>query len=424
MLRRITVFLLLIPAGWAVTNGSAAAPPPPGETISRAVVDHGFENVAVRETDGLITIWFENRVYRYDMVALGVVARLASDVAEPLAVLELVPESRGVPLISVSAPSGDWARFLDGEEGAAGFRSRLQIEIGKRRNGEPLALRGQATRNQSYFRTDLDVRPLFSFELGFPGDPLRQATSLAPEATMAPFRGGLLTTQVAFRLHDDFELCAGGLCDEKVYPSRATLTVGGWLPDAWLASASAGIFPSDQYGVAGQTGKLILDGRLEVVVGADATGKLRFLEGLIEYSSVKYWATYASLTHRSTGIDLASTLTIGRFYDEELAVRVDLVRTWHELDFGLFAVSNDLDTQAGATLRIPLPVKRSMRPTRLRLATVPAFPIVYQDTFDRIGVSASLFDNLDRLRKRLYPTFIRNNVEDLRRANDYLEVTR
>jgi hypothetical protein len=39
---------------------------------------------------------------------------------------------------------------------------------------------------------------------------------------------------------------------------------------------------------------------------------------------------------------------------------------------------------------------------------------------DPVAVPVSMYDNLDRFRKRLYPTFIRNEIEDLRSANRYL----
>jgi hypothetical protein len=34
-----------------------------------------------------------------------------------------------------------------------------------------------------------------------------------------------------------------------------------------------------------------------------------------------------------------------------------------------------------------------------------------------------MYDSLDRLRKRLYPTYIRNNVEILRTGTRYVEIS-
>jgi hypothetical protein len=201
-----------------------------------------------------------------------------------------------------------------------------------------------------------------------------------------------------------------------VEPVRNTFTYGGWLPGQWLATASGGIFPGERYGFAGEVGRLFLDGQLEFFAGADLSGQLSFLDEVTQYSGLEQWSAFAAATHRTRGIDLESTLRVGRFREGSVAARIDLVRRLHEFEVGFFGIQNEDENVAGITLRIPLPVRHYRKPARFRPTTVPAFPFTYRETVVPVGIQVSLFDNLSRLRRRLHPTFIRNNIEDLRRG--------
>jgi len=428
---QVVVFALLgLPL--LAPGAAAQAQGDPGPAVVAAMTGQGFENLGVETDGGVTTVWFENRVYRYDMTAIGAAALVAGRKLDPASVLELVPENRGVPLIALSAPVRQWLDFLEGRTDAGTFREELAVDQGHRRNGRPLVFRGRME-NASRYRIDLAVRPLFDFQLGKADDPFEYTLSAAPEATMSPFPGGLLTLQAAIRFHNDFDPCGSeDPCGPAVVPVRNTLSWGGWLPRRWLLAASAGTFPGDRYGLAAQLGKLFWDGRLELWGGGDLSGKLLFLDNVVEYSNLKQWSAFAAATHRLRGIDLETTVTVGRFREGRGAVRVDLARRLHEFEVGFFfiqsfqkvPVSQDDnigdDNIGGVTLRVPLPLRKVGKPAAVRPVTVPAFPFSYRESVEPIGIQIPQFDNLDRLRKRLYPTFILNNLEDLRRGRPYV----
>src|SRR5262245_13075913 len=410
----------------------------PGERVAQRLVEHGFENVVVAVDSTVTTVWFENRVYRYDMTAMGVAATLslaALDSAEA-GVLELVPENRGVALVAVSAPVTAWREFLGGRMDAKTFRSDLRIDLHRRISGAPVAAH-RDRENRPYGRTDLALRPLFGFQLGAGRDPFLYTLQIAPEATVSPFPGALITLQAAIRLHDDLDPCGTeDPCRPAVIPGRNTLSWGGWLPAGVLSTISGGIFPGDRYGVATELGRLVWKNQLEVWAGGDVSGKLLFLEDSIEYSSLDRWAAFGAVTHRFRGLDLETTLTVGRFEEEEFAIKLEVARRIHEFEIGFFVATNpnsDLQftpyedeedkSAAGVNLRFALPVAHYMKPRVVRPTTVPEFPFTYKSTVDPVAVQITPYDNLDRLRKRLYPTFIWNEIEDLRTASRYVTAT-
>jgi hypothetical protein len=182
-----------------------------------------------------------------------------------------------------------------------------------------------------------------------------------------------------------------------------------------------GYFPGDRYGFAGEMGRLYRDGTIEIRAGGDLSGHLHFGPEIVTYSRLGAWTAWTSGTVRLSGIDLATTVTGGRFQRGDLGGRFDLARRVGEVEIGFFAIKTQEGTLGGFRLSAPLPVAKQRRPARVRFATVPAFPWEYRESVDPAGVRVRLHDNLDRFRKGLYPTFLRNNLADLRTANRYVE---
>jgi hypothetical protein len=405
-------------AGWAglviltaMLPGRDAAGSPPPRTLppaAHALTARGFENVVVSETPETVTVWYENRIYRYEMAGLGEAASLAASDLDSTRTLIMVPENRGVAIVAVAAAAGAWRRFLAGDADASWFRSRVRILA----DGEvPRPPSGAVRSNSRSWRTDLALRPLFSFELGIADDPFQYSAWLAPEAVMSPATGVLLTLQGEIRLHDDFDDFG-----RDVVPGRNTTSWGGRLPGGWLGAASAGIFPNHRYGVAARTGRLFENGAFEAQIGGDLSGFLKFSRHVVLYSPLETWSAFVAGTYRTPGIDLETTVTGARFMEKRLGGRLDVGRRFGETRVDFFGIKTKDASVVGMEIEVPLPVRQWSRPGAVRVRTVPTFPLTYRESVHDIGRQVSMFDDLERLRKGLYPTFILNNLEDLRSA--------
>ncbi len=401
--------LLVAPAPGAARGSPIAEPAAIEESVTDELVARGFESVCVHASPERVTVWYENRIHRYELRALGVVAGIASARADSASLLEIIPETRGVALISLTARCADWGRFLDGRADARWFGERLEIRSDGGLSASRRERAGLAESNNSRWKVDVAARPLLDLEFGIPGDPLRLSAWVAPEATVSPARGMLFTAQAIIRLRDEIDTFA-----RPVAPGRTTLSAAGWLPGACLGALSAGYFSDNRYGFAGEAGRLLFNGALECRVGGDFSGYLKFSEGVTLYSSMAAWSAFAALTHRAPLIDVETTVTAGRFMHGDAGVRVDVARRFHETEFGFFGVNTETDRLVGFRMSLPLPVERSGPPARLRAVTVPAFPWEYRESVSLAGLRVKLYDNTARFRKGLYPTFVRNNLEDLR----------
>jgi hypothetical protein len=392
----------------AVATTAAADP----VAVRAALEARGFENVAVDDAGAAapLLVYFENRVLRDELAALGAAAWIAAAGTEPAREVTLIPQERGVPLLGVTARAQDWTAFLSGRETAETFRRRVRVvpaDADASLRSGPASPRTSSSR----WRTDVRVRPLFDFQLGVVDDPFRSAARLAPELLLSPARGLLLTGQLQARLHDGLDPSTRDFA-----PGRSTLSWGGWLPGGWLAAASAGLFAGERWGTAGEIGRLSRSGRLEIRAGGDWSGLLEFRRGSTFYSDPDAWSAFVAVTGRTERLDLEVTVTGARFLEGDTGYRADVERRFHEAEIGFFLVGTRVDKVLGVSLRLPLPGRRWSRPAPLRVTTVPAFPFEYRDSLNEIGQRASLFDDLDRLRRRLYPTFVRNNLDDLRRG--------
>ncbi|MGQ0721991.1 MAG: YjbH domain-containing protein [Candidatus Eiseniibacteriota bacterium] len=392
----------------AASTLAPSAPPSPAAAdpvarVTEALAARGFENVVVQTAGTSLTVWYENRVLRDELAAMGEVARLVLDQAGPARTLRLVPESYGVPTLSVRAAAADWRAFLEGRAGAEWFRGRVEVLAA---DGAPSARAVPGPRTHaSTGRFDLRLRPLFDFELGIADDPFRSSSRVAVEAVGCLLPGTVLTLQLPVRVHDSLDSST-----PRIAPGRNTLSWGGWLPGGLLGTASGGLFAGDRWGFGGEIGRLAAEGAFELRAGADWTGLLDFNRDVTFYSSLDAWSGFVALTHRPEEVDLEATVAVARFLDGDPGVRVDLDRRFQESELGFFVIDTRVDTVLGVTLRLPLPAARLPRPSPVRLATVPEFPFEYRESLNEIGQQARPHDDLDRLRKRLYPTWVRNQV--------------
>jgi hypothetical protein len=379
--------------------------------VQRELEAQGFEGVRTFHDGTAAVLKYENRVFRYEMKALGFAASVGTRGLPDETRLKIVPANRGIAILEVSASAGDWNAFLKGSLTAREFQTRVRVrqpgadDLPDLESGPPPSETGS-----SQWKADFGIRPLAEIQLGIADNPFEAGLWLAPEVTMSPLPGALLTGQVIIKLRDEFDAFA-----RDVAPGRTTLSFWGRLPGSIAAVASAGYFPGNRYGIAWEAGRFIGNGWLELRLAGDYSGFLKFSRGdRVLYSDLKAWSGLGSAILRSPSIDVELNVTGGRFIHGDRGGRVDLLRHFGEADFGFFAIKTNEGAVGGFRINVPLPVERQLRPARFRPVMVPSFPFEYREDQEPTGKRVRIFDNLDRFRKGLTPMFFLNNLDDLR----------
>lgn len=366
-----------------------------------SLVSFGFENVVVAETPGsIVTVHYENRIYRYHLRAMGVVLALVDDHLRAPWKVAMIPMNAGVPVVSVTAGDGDYRLFVSGEIDADAFARSLVISTNP--SVSDLATSG----NRSFRRLDLSAGPSFTVEFEQFDDSLRGRLNIVPQAEAQLTKGVMVTGQLVVPLVDEIEEPASG-----VRPGRVTLD---WLSrhGPAIGLARAGIFNEERYGISLGAGRWAWGDRLLFTGRGDLTGKLALDDGVWEYSDVDVFTYSLGAEYWYPLIDVTVKASFGRFLGEERGGRIDLARTMGELEIGFFAIKTESDTLAGFMVDVPLPLARYSRPASIRFKTVPHFIWEYRDEVTATGRMPGGGLSIYNLYKSLAPVFIRNNVSE------------
>jgi hypothetical protein len=400
----VSLALLLVPA-----STQSAANHNDLENLTVALSSHGFENVQVSsETEGTIRAYYENRIYRYDLRAMGVVLALVNEsVAAPWKV-EIIPLEAGVPIVSVAARSDDYVRFTSGELDEKTFAASLAIST------DPPVPDLEGSANGSFRRIDVSAGPTFAIELEQIDDSMRGQFNIVPQLEADLLRGLSGTAQLVIPVVDEFEEQASG-----VRPGRVTLD---WLYRRGPAVSlfRAGLFNPDRYGLSLGGGGWVWGDRFLLTARGDLTGKLAVLDGVWEYSDVGVFTYSLGAQYRYPFLDVAVKASFGRFLGEEDGGRFDIVRAFGELDIGFFAIKTESESLGGILVDVPLPLARYSRPSGFRFKTVPALTFEYRSEVTRAGLMPGGGLSIENLYKGLAPTFIRNNVSEWMKAGRFI----
>lgn len=213
---------------------------PSAETIAQALVDKGLENVRVEwQHNGDLHVRYENRTYRSDTKALGVVLETTSGLVPAQTLLKVVPLRDELVLGKVAVRAGTYQQFLRGELDAEELREGLTADLDTWGFDWPGAARDSSEEmNPSERRFDLAVRPGLEYEIGNEVDPF-ESTPLMWADLEGTVGGG-----VRLSLRGRTELEGLGLSVSRALLTKTVRAGGGNV----LLTVSVGKFWHARYG--------------------------------------------------------------------------------------------------------------------------------------------------------------------------------
>ena len=385
--------------------------------IHKLLVQEGFENVAIRldvDEKQEVTIEYENRRYRYELRAMGLVCRLVASLCPGIDWLTLIPKHRDIPLVMVRISLPDYEGFTRGEIATSDFASRIEIsqDIRIAEPGAGATSYQTGSGNGSSGKIDLFIHPDVNVRLGNYDDPYKWQLNIIPEMCSFPFKGTQASIELIIPLKNEL-----GEEGDDIRPGKVMLNHTRRLGGQIFGSLSVGYFDLHRYGISAELLRFLLNGNLSVSARVDYTGFLIYMDKRWFYSDLNKWTYLLSGVYQFSALDFSVGLSHGRFIMGDVGWRVDALRSFGEIDIGFFAIQTDAEKIGGLNFRVPLYPMRRSAPHRMRVSPPLYLSRCYRYRYTDYGTGISTGSSLRDFNKRLTPGYIRNHVEEFRRVN-------
>jgi len=354
-------------ATWSVTDAAPAPERPTVDSVERALIEAGFENVTVQTGPG-IQVAYENRRYRRSVEAL---ARARTAAEAPIVAGE---RRLGMIVAALESP----------EEGSSGsFRIRYPSD-----SDFPRAPSGRL-RSATFARADLDLGALVDYRLGNIYNPLQIRTQLELRLLLNPWPGARTRLGVAIPLSSD--LPSNDLTEELngVRWSQASLDQFGWIPGFALVSGSGGYFGDSRWGVSAGVARPLHGGDWLLDAQVDRTGLLVFADQGTYYSALDRTSGFAGVTYRPPVADVAIKARGGQFLHGDQGAELELRRSFDDVDVAYFLQRTDGLNFYGLRLSVPIPPMKRASGNTLRVQPAPRFGLEFRDQDVTFGTFVS-----------------------------------
>ena len=381
------------------------------------LVKIGFENVGIHQSGKNVYLFYENRLYRSEIEGLSTVLKEASAAYNDSIVLHVVPLHHQVPLSVFTATVGTSKQLLAGPSGDGLMGNSLKISM----NSDSIQSIQDHVRlqNSPRGRIDLLFLPGIRFQIGNFVNPIEKRISISPILQTSLWKGNLMSVEVLIPLFNDLQQKWEG----DIRLETATINQLFRLPKNLFIYASGGIFPYTnklnssanfkRYGINTEVRKYFSNGRIATGANVGWTGVMNFSGGYFNYWPMDRinFALYGE--YREPNFDLTTRLTAGKFLYDDLAVRLDISRQFHEFNFGLFiiksnlpTISGELGTVGGLSLTIPIAPRKSFRPAPFRVNLAKYFNYEFRErTVDPLAISYKTNNDWNDAMRNLNPDF-------------------
>ncbi|MCI0496084.1 YjbH domain-containing protein [candidate division KSB1 bacterium] len=380
----------------------------------------GIENIEIQIARNH-TIWisYENRSYRNEVTALGIVLNYASECLLFADQFILVPKYRNTPLKYIEVTRQKFQQFIQNEISSEELLEALKISV--RPIGElPLPGYGSLNRESSFFKLDLVFSPGFKTQFAQPDDPAKLQFNFLSDLTFTLAKGLQFNGQWVAPLYNEFQQKEGRSRLGRFYLNQLIR-----LPSSTFLSLSGGLFEYQCYGFSGQVQRFFWGDRLTFSTRLDYLETSLLSQHLpLNFPCRNQWAYLLQGQYRFDPINFTAKLTWGRYLLGDRGWRIDIVRTFRELELGFMGVwSESLEFLTGMTVRIPFPVSKQVHPGKIRVCSPAFVPWNYRylPCFDGFVLDTGN-NELEEKIQQLTKSFIRANIHQFKNSVRYVKL--
>ncbi len=372
--------------------------------------------------DTKLTVSYENRTFRNEVLAAGVVLGAINDFVSDSCRVVLIPHRNGVAMGSVAIDISIYRSFITGQTEQNVFVKSLDFDD----KGDLSALAASTLKRKRQFPlADLLIHPSVTMQFGNYDDVVKATLGLTPELNVDVWRGATLTARVLFPMYDELGIYT---LDPRLL--RLSLFQAFRLSSDDLFFAQIGVFEPDRWGIAGEWAHSLYGRRFLLGCMGQYSGFFLHQEGVINYSPWRTGTGQIYGKYFAPRYDLMIQLAYTKYLFSENGPSIQISRKFADLEIGLLAAKTNIDKFGGLVLKIPLSPQKSGNPQKLRMRLPEYHTWKYESTSlahtqgqtVQTGVMVtSAMEALDWLHF-FVPTYIKNNIALWKTARQYLEM--
>jgi len=380
---------------------------PAADSLVTRLAEQGFENLVVAVNDSEWVVQYENRVYRHEMAAAGIVLAAAVRLAPDIETLVLVPQNRGVAIARLAVPCQAYLDFVQGSGGSRVFSDQIVFIEG----GDQPA---NGKQESSFWRFDLIANVGQEVRLGNYDDRFKLYGYVLPALLVTPWKGSRVVLEAIRPFYDDI-----GVHGEETRIGRANIGQALILPGNIAAAVQFGVHMPERWGWVVDAARFFWQRRILLGAQYSKTGFLYRYEDTWLYSPVatETWRVYA--TWFCDRIDLQLTADYARYLMGDSGPRISLMRNFGETSLGFYFTSTAEDKHGGVQVAIPLPPARRAKPAAFRINWPERYKLDYRATTRvytigppiQTGISVNTGFDINDFYKRLNASTLANQVE-------------
>ena len=414
----ILLLFLIFPPGL-----SAQDQPDHHDSLVRALVSEGFENVGIYREKQDVFLFYENRLYRWEIDGLSRVMKKAVAAYNDSTILHVVPMHHQVPVTVVTTGVKTYKEMRLEPTGIMIPNSNHFALL----NCDSISTIRQKIKlqNSTFGKIDLIFLPGLRTQFGNFSHPVEWQASISPILQTSLWKGSLLSLQAMIPLHNELQY----LYEGKARMETATINQLFRLPKNIFVYSSAGIFAFtnkigsniyfQRYGVVSDIRKYFLNGRVSAGVTAGYTGLMSFDGGYLKYYPEDTKINFAFFgEYREPKFDFTTRLTAGRFLYNDYGVKLEISRQFHELNLTFFVMKSDLKSEGehgtvgGVRVSIPIAPKKGFKPAFFRVNLAKYFNYEYTERIvDPIATSYRTNPDWNDTFRNLNPDFVEKHMQ-------------
>jgi len=368
--------------------------------LQQCLISKGFENIRFRfGNNNQILIEYENRRYRYELKAMGVMLDCIHEHLANFYTYIIAPKNRNVPIVYIEVAAKDFCDFKEGSISAEEFSQKLIIHQTFSSKIKHYFYKTELV-NSSFFRFDLVLSPGLKVQFSRPQDPAQMQFNFAPSIESTLANGLYLKSQYLFPFYNEFQSKEATSRLESVYLNQFVR-----LPALQFLSISLGQFEMGYRGISGEFCKIFYDRKFAIAT------KLDLVSHTDDYS-LHY---LVRMKYYFTTVDFSIEACWGHFLYHDDTWRINLLRSFGELDMGFMGTWNhEIGLLTGLVLNVPFPGSQKGTPRDVRVVTPNTFSWRYRYLPYYDGYALQTGADIESYIQKLLPNFIRNNISALK----------